>query len=138
MRFEVPQFIDVKDKLFGPFTFRQGIFLAGGGGLVYLWFRLMPGWLAFFVAIPTVVFTLAFVFYKPNGQTFGKVLENYILYKLSSRFFLWEYKKVNHQPSVNQTTTPDVETPPPPATNQSNQRSKIRDISWGLDIFDRD
>ncbi len=34
MRFEVPQFIDVEDKIFGPFTFKQFLYLAGGAGLL--------------------------------------------------------------------------------------------------------
>jgi hypothetical protein len=29
MQFRVPQFIDIEDKLFGPLTFKQFIYLAG-------------------------------------------------------------------------------------------------------------
>jgi len=32
MRFEVPQFIEVEDKIFGPFTWKQFIYLMGGEG----------------------------------------------------------------------------------------------------------
>jgi len=35
MRFEVPQFIDVEDKLFGPLTFTQFVYLAGSGGISF-------------------------------------------------------------------------------------------------------
>jgi len=30
MRHEVPQFIDIEDKIFGPLTFFQGLYLLGG------------------------------------------------------------------------------------------------------------
>jgi hypothetical protein len=30
MRHEVPQFIDIEDKIFGPLTFLQGLYLIGG------------------------------------------------------------------------------------------------------------
>ena len=32
MRFQVPQFIEIESKIFGPLTFKQFIYLAGGGG----------------------------------------------------------------------------------------------------------
>ena len=37
MRFEVPQFIDIEDKIIGPLTWRQFIYLGGGvGGAVVI------------------------------------------------------------------------------------------------------
>ena len=33
MRFEVPQFVDIEDKIFGPLTFKQFIYIAGGAGV---------------------------------------------------------------------------------------------------------
>ena len=33
MMFSVPQFIDVEDKIIGPLTLKQFIYLAGGAGL---------------------------------------------------------------------------------------------------------
>ena len=56
MRFQVPQFIEVEDKIFGPLTLKQFIYLAGAGGLVFVLWRVLP----LFVAIgpPVVLFIL--------------------------------------------------------------------------------
>ena len=35
MQFQVPQFLDVEDKIVGPFTIKQFIYLAGGVGMGY-------------------------------------------------------------------------------------------------------
>ena len=38
MQFQVPQFIEIEDKIFGPLTFKQFIYLAGGvGASIVLW-----------------------------------------------------------------------------------------------------
>lgn len=36
MQFQVPQFIEVEDKIFGPLTFKQFVYIAGGVALMYL------------------------------------------------------------------------------------------------------
>ena len=42
MRFEVPQFIEIEDKIFGPFTWKQFVYLGGGIGLAAVIFFTMP------------------------------------------------------------------------------------------------
>ena len=45
MRFEVPQFIEIEDKIFGPFTWKQFVYLAGGVGLAaVIFFSLCHLW----------------------------------------------------------------------------------------------
>jgi len=47
MRFQVPQFIEIESKIFGPLTFKQFIYLAGGAGLSFLFYAFLP----FFIAV---------------------------------------------------------------------------------------
>src|SRR3990172_12458701 len=42
MQFQVPQFIEIEDKIFGPLTFKQFIYVAGGAGACYLLWRVLP------------------------------------------------------------------------------------------------
>jgi len=46
MQYQVPQFIEIEDKIFGPLTLKQFLYLAGGGGLCLLFFTLLPLYLA--------------------------------------------------------------------------------------------
>ena len=41
MQFKVPQFLDIEDKIFGPFTFKEFVYLAGGAGLCFVLYRLL-------------------------------------------------------------------------------------------------
>ena len=42
MRFQVPQFIETEEKLIGPFTLKQFIFIAIGGAILFFVFFAVP------------------------------------------------------------------------------------------------
>ena len=78
MQFKVPQFIDIEDKVVGPFTFRQFVYLAGGAALVYISFRFLPLMLGFIFAVAFGGLALALTFYKYNDKPFIHVLESFV------------------------------------------------------------
>ena len=59
MRYQVPQFIEVEDRIFGPFTFRQFIYLAGGAGLCFIAYRSLPIFWAILIMVPVGGFVAA-------------------------------------------------------------------------------
>lgn len=89
MRFNVPQFIDIEDKIIGPLTLKQFLFIAAGGGVLFiLWFYLKL--FAFIiVAVPIAAFCLALAFYKINGQPFAAFLINGLKFILKPKLYLW-------------------------------------------------
>ena len=42
MHFQTPQFIEIEDKIFGPLTLKQFIYLAGAAGLSFTAYSLLP------------------------------------------------------------------------------------------------
>jgi len=134
MRFEVPQFINIEDKLFGPFTFKQSIYLVGGGGMIYLIYRLLPTFVVIFLALPIAAFTLALVFYKPNGRPFIKMVESWILYIFTEKFYLWRQKDRSHAPQQMQPIEKEVS----PENTFKQDQQRISDLAWSLDILDYD
>lgn len=134
MKFEVPQFINVEDKLFGPFTFRQSIYLVGGGGIVFLMYRLLPLFIVGVIGIPVVAFTIALVFYKPNGRPFIQMVEAYVLYLFTHKFYLWK-KTDNATPYVVEEVHSRF---PKKGEVPAVDRQKISDLAWNLDILDFD
>lgn len=130
MRFEVPQFIDVEDKLIGPFSFRQFVYLAGGAGICYAIFKFLPIYIAVPVAIPVGGFALALVFYRPNNRPFIIMVQSMINYFLGSRFYLWQQKP------QNKTILQPTQKAPSTATTSTNPNN-LKDLSWSLDILDK-
>jgi len=70
MQFKVPQFLDIEDKIFGPFTFRQFVYLAGGAGFCFVLYKLLG---LLWAALPILLvggLSAALTFYRPNNKPF--------------------------------------------------------------------
>lgn len=128
MRFQVPQFIEVESKIFGPLTIKQFIYLLGGGGIIFLLYVLFPFWLMLPLALPVAAFALALAFYKVNNQPFIKVVESALKYFSSPKLYLWRKESVQKKkPIEQQKAAPQIYVP-------KLTRSKLKDLSWSLDI----
>lgn len=111
MRFEVPQFIDVEDKIFGPFTWKQFIYLAGGGGLSLILFLLLPFFLFVILGTPIMLLAGALAFYPVNDRPFSRFLESVFFYFSRSRLYLWRSEPKTEKKEGATTQTP-IYTPP--------------------------
>jgi hypothetical protein len=131
MRFQVPQFIEIEDKIFGPLTIKQFIYIAGGGGLSFIIFRAIP-WLMISVPLIMIVlaFSLALAFYKINNKTLVEMLQSATLYFFSSKLYLWNKKdKVPEKASA-----PTSSGSPAQIYVPKLSQSKLHDLTWSLDI----
>ncbi len=129
MRFQVPQFIEVEDKLFGPLTFKQFIYVAGAIGLSVIFFILLPTFVAILLSIPVLIFGAALSFFRVNERPFIQVVEDFFHYTLSSKLYVW--KKEEKQP---ETKVVEPGQPTPQIYVPKLSESKLKDLSWSLDI----
>lgn len=136
MRFEVPQFINIPDKLFGPFTFKQALYLVGGGGMVFIIYKALPLSIAVLLGVPVAAFALALVFYKPNGREFMHMVESFLLYSFSHKFYLWRQRDAD--PGVQDVTQIHGAFPEEGEMPQEISKQNITDLAWSLDILDFD
>jgi len=132
MRFQVPQFIEVESKIFGPLTLKQFIYLLGGAGVIFLLYVVLPFWLMIIFALPVGAFSLALAFYKINNRPFIKVTESALKYFIADNLYLW--KKKQRKSDVPQTKV--VKETPPSLYVPKLTESKLKDLSWSLDIKD--
>ena len=132
MQFQVPQFIEVEDKIFGPLTATQFIYLVGGGGFAVAMWLLLPLWAAILVGGPIAGLGVALAFYKINDRPFIQVIEAAFQYILKSKLYIWEHK--NTAPVAEQ--APDRENDPakfvPAATGD-----RLKDLAWSLDVQEK-
>lgn len=102
MRFEVPQFIEVEDKIVGPFTWRQFVYIAGGVGLlVTLWFILDNFLIFILVGLPVGVLAGSLAFQRVNNRPFSVFLESFFTYMTRKKLYMW--RKVEQQEIVEKT-----------------------------------
>lgn len=134
MQFRVPQFIDVEDKIFGPFTFKQFIYVLGAGGSVFLaWALLQSKTLAILVSSPLVGLFLSLAFVKINERPFIDFLESVFRHFTKTREFTWQQPEVK----VEGDLVPLVVTTTKEATVEKSIKGKLRDVAFGLDVYDR-
>jgi len=135
MEYQVPQFIEVEDKIFGPLTWKQFIFVGGGVGLAVIIFLYLPFLIAVILAVPVLGLAGALAFYKVNNRSFVDVLGAGFNFYTKDRLYLWRKE------DKRQGAAPVVQAPPaaPVAREKLGLSSgKLHDLALSLDIQDRD
>lgn len=131
MRFQVPQFIDIEDKIFGPFTFKQFLYLAGGAGGSYAIFRALPIYISILLILPILGVAIALAFAKINGKPFVEILEAWFAFTFKSKLFIWKQRKAEKKRVVEKKPVAH-----PMANIPRLTESRLTDLSWSLDVLD--
>ncbi len=134
MRYQVPQFIEVEDKIFGPLTLKQFIYLVGGAGLSFVLYVFLKSlWLS---AIPIVIvmgLSASLAFYKVYDHfPLINVAESAFKYWLGGKLYIWR-KEPTAKPRDAQTAMKDAKNFAG-ITVPKVSDSKLKDLSWSLDI----
>lgn len=130
MRFQVPQFIEVEDKIFGPLTFKQFIYIAGGVGFCVILFIFLPRFLAILIGLPVILFASALAFYKVNDKPFINVVEAFVKYTLTNKLYIWKKEPKKLEPSTKSLEPSHIEQVYVPKLSES----KLKELTWSLDI----
>lgn len=128
MQFHVPQFIDIEDKIFGPFTFKQFIYLTGAAGFSFVLYKALPLFIAIFFIIPVVAFALALAFYKVNNRPFIQIIESAFKFSLKKKLYTWKKEEKKIKPKKEE------EKIEPQMFVPRLSESKLKDIAWSLDV----
>jgi PrgI family protein len=128
MRYQVPQFIDVEDKVIGPLTVKQFVYLAGGAGMSFAIFKYLPIYLSVIIIAVIGPLSLALAFYKINNKPFIDFLESAFIFYTKQNLYIWKkedkkiVKKQEVESTPNQVFVPRL------------SDSKLKELSWTLDI----
>lgn len=134
MQFKVPQFLEIEDKIFGPFTFKQFVYLAGGAGLCFVLYKVL-GLLWGIIPMLTIGgLSAALAFYRPNNKPFIDMIEAGIKYTAQNKLYVWKRRKIK----PGEASKPAVATSEPAMQSSQTKlsKSKLRDLAWSLDVLD--
>ena len=128
MRYQVPQFIEVEDKIIGPFTVKQFIYIVGGAGMSFIVYRFITIYISIFLIAGIMSLSLALAFYKINNKPFIDFLESAFLFYTKKNLYIWkkEDKKIEVK-KAEPLETAQVFVP-------RLSDSKLKELSWSLDI----
>lgn len=90
MQRQVPQYIEVEDKIFGPFTVKQFSYLMGGVGLCVIIWRTVPLYIGVFLMGPAMGVSIALAYFKFNGKPFVETLRSFIAFLFKSKLYVWK------------------------------------------------
>lgn len=139
MQFRVPQFIDVEDKIVGPFTLKQFGYLLGAGGFSFLIWTFVPiRFIAFILIFLVAGFFIALAFVKINNRPFADILENAFSYYTGTKIYTWRHPSQDDSLKTGGAEVEKIvqETQKEITVMKAN-KGKLHDIALGLDIFDR-
>ncbi|MEN9413554.1 MAG: hypothetical protein RLZZ342_641 [Candidatus Parcubacteria bacterium] len=133
MQFQVPQFIEVEDKIFGPLTFKQFVYVGGALGTSYLFWRLLP----FFISVPLIIaivgMGVALAFMQVNGRPFITGVESAFYYFFKGKLYLWNNARKTQNATIMKTVAPQTSAAYVPKLSDS----RLHDLAWSLDINER-
>lgn len=132
-QFQVPQFITIEDKVIGPFTIKQFLYLAAGGGVALAAYAFLQTFLFFLVTALAGTLAGSLAFLKVNEQPFPVILKNAMVYMIRPRLYIWrkeEPKKAKRKEDIKKPETTVAAIPKLSA-------SKLTDLAWSLDIKER-
>ena len=134
MQFHVPQFIDVEDKIFGPFSAKQFAYMGGAAGVFFMFFSLTGSFiLGLLISSPVVALGLALAFYKVNNRPFVHIAEAAFRFFFDTKLFVWKKIDKPVQKRVEDGENAEAEVFVPKLSD-----SKLKDLAWSLDIQESD
>ncbi len=90
MLFNVPQFVDIEDKIVGPFTAKQLLWMFGMAAVLLIVWNVFDQKTFWISSIPIVLLFLALAFYRPFGLPFIKFIFLTILFLIRPKVYVWQ------------------------------------------------
>jgi len=135
MQFQVPQFIDIEDKVIGPFTIKQFLYLLCAGVIIFILSKILNLFATIILAIPIISIAVALSFVKIGGQPFVIIIKNFLSFLKKPDFYVW--KKPLGKNKLPEETEERVEIiKKAPSKTKINQETKdnLQDLGWKTEI----
>jgi hypothetical protein len=137
MQYTIPQFVEVEDKVIGPLTTKQFLYLVAGGVFLVIAWSFADVGLFVILVILTAIAVIPFAFVKINGRSFEIFLSAIIKFYTRPKLRLW-IKDVKALHAHVSDIAKRAKKFPSGQTHEVGEkrfnRSKIRELSHILDM----
>lgn len=90
MLFNVPQFIDVEDKIAGPLTVKQVLWLIGMGAVLFIVWTFFDTPTFFVLSVPIILIFAVYAFYRPYNQSMLSFTIHSISFLFRPKLYTWD------------------------------------------------
>lgn len=108
MQFQVPQFIETEDRIVGPLTLRQFIYIAIGAIISFILFFVLQVWLWIIITLILMAVSVSLAFIKINGRSMS-------VFAQSAFGYIWSPRVYTLKPKNQEQKTGGVSLKPAPA-----------------------
>lgn len=108
MQFQVPQFIETEDKILGPLSLRQFIYLSIAAGAAMILYFIFTFWVWLFFSLVIVGATAALVLVKINGRPLTILAQHALFFYWNPQTYVWMPDQPNlpkNEETVRQATS---------------------------------
>lgn len=130
MHAQVPQYLDIEDKIIGPLTLKQFIYLLLGAGVLFLLFNMLRFPVFLLVAIPIGLFTFLVAFYKVGNQRFTQFLAGLLGFITKPNVYTWKKlppKRPSEEPTPKIIKKVEPSKKPP-------KKSGLEELQWKVEL----
>jgi hypothetical protein len=131
MQFKVPQNIDMEDKIIGPLTLLQFIYLVIGGVFLYSTIKAGNVPMIIFAGIPVALLALALCFVKIQDQPFSKFVVSLLFFLTRPKTRVWSKDTALEELPTTQAAQPikTLQTP----IHKKVKKSELEKLSQVID-----
>ncbi len=122
VQYQVPQFIEIEDKIIGPLTLKQFLYLAAPTAISFILFFMVNFGIWLLLTIILGLLGLALAFIKINGRPFTNFLVSIFWYYFKPKIYIW---KKTEPASKEIAETTYIEKAPPQTWN-------VKPETWNL------
>lgn len=132
MQYKVPQKIDLEDKIIGPLTLVQFMYLMAGGMIFYIAMNISTATLIL-IGLPVAVLALALAFLKIQDQPFSRFLLAMIMYVVRPKERFWQKDLAREQFSSEVSTFKKEEKKEEKFEARKVEKSQLEELARALD-----
>lgn len=133
MQFQVPQYIDIEDKVIGPFTLKQFLYILIAGGVLFLLFKLVNFFVFIVLAIPIIGLTFALAFVRIHNRPFISIIKNFLDFLRKPDFYVWK-KPSSKTPSEEKRTPKLIKKAPSKKKIKPISKERLQEVGWKINV----
>lgn len=136
MQFQVPQFIDIEDKVIGPLTIKQFLYLLAAGAIIFILYKILNLYAIIILAIPILGITIPLAFIKVHGQPFISIVSNFFRFLRKPDFYVWK-KPIGKKPAPKSAETENIKIikkiTDKKGQNKPIAKNSLQDLNWKVE-----
>jgi hypothetical protein len=134
MQFQVPQFINIEDKVIGPLTIKQFLYLLIAGVIIFIISKILNLFATIILAIPIISIAVALSFIKIGGQPFVVIIKNFLSFLKKPDFYVWK-KPLGKNDSPEQIGSVEIIKRVSSKTKiKPEAKDNLQDIEWKIEV----